>query len=70
MNDKDTEEMIQEKGLTAPRLSPADIDAVIVDEHYYVSPNTPLEICKLDLKKAESKAWILEVYLLEEKLSK
>jgi len=49
-NCKTTEEMIQEKGLNAPRVTPADIDAVIVGEDYYVFPGTTLTICKLDLK--------------------
>ena len=35
MNDHEVEQMIQEKGLTAPRITPADIEANIVSEHYF-----------------------------------
>lgn len=31
MNEKDTEKLIQAKGPTAPRITPADLDANIVD---------------------------------------
>ena len=31
------EQEIQEKGLNAPRLTPADIDAVIVGKHYFTA---------------------------------
>lgn len=41
---------IQAKGLTAPRLTPALIDAAIVGEQYYVFPGTALTICALKLK--------------------
>ena len=46
---KSTEEMIQEKNLTAPRLTPDLIDETIVSEDYYVFPNTTLTICRLEL---------------------
>jgi len=35
---------------TAPRLTPADIDAVIVAEAYHVFPGTSLTVCALTLK--------------------
>jgi hypothetical protein len=38
------------KGLNAPRLTPALIDATIVSEHYYVFPGTTLTICALKLR--------------------
>ena len=44
------EQEIQLKGLNAPRLSPADIDDVIVGEDYYVFPNTTFTVCLLTLK--------------------
>ncbi len=44
------EQEIQEKGLNAPRLTPASIDAVIVGEDYYVFPGTTLTVCCLKLK--------------------
>jgi len=46
-----TEELIQAKGLTAPRLTPAYIDAVIVAEDYNVFPDTTTTLCELPLKK-------------------
>ena len=41
---------IQAKGLNAPRLSPALIDAQIVAEDYYVFPGTTLTVCALTLR--------------------
>ena len=49
-NEKTTEQMIQDKGLNAPRLTPDLIDAAIVDEAYYVFPGTTTTICRLTLK--------------------
>ena len=37
MNDHDIEQEIQAKGLTAPRVTPADIDANINSEHYFTA---------------------------------
>lgn len=37
MNDQAIEQEIQAKGLTAPRIMPADIEANIVSEHYFVA---------------------------------
>ena len=109
------EQEIQDKGLNAPRLTPADIDAVIVDKYYFTAanaqwgadPNTnaligmhkqleTLTFCVLILKNgftvtgesacaspenfdaeigkeiayenARNKVWMLEGYLLKEKL--
>lgn len=36
-NERQIEEEIQEKGLNAPRLTPADIDLAIVGEHYFTA---------------------------------
>jgi len=44
------EQEIQDKGLNAPRLTPADIDEAIVDEDYYVFPGTSVTVCLLKLK--------------------
>lgn len=44
------ESEIQAKGLNAPRLSPEKIDAVIVDEDYYIFPGTTLTVCCLKLR--------------------
>ena len=37
MNDETIEQEIQDKGLTAPRVTPADIDANIASEHYFTA---------------------------------
>ena len=44
------EKEIQDKGLNAPRLTPALIDAQIVSEAYYVFPGTTLTVCALTLR--------------------
>lgn len=44
------ESEIQAKGLNAPRLNPAHIDAQIVAEDYHVFPGTTLTVCALTLK--------------------
>ena len=44
------ENEIQSKGLNAPRLTPALIDAQIVSEAFYVFPGTTLTVCALTLK--------------------
>ena len=49
-NDKTTEEMIQEKGLNAPRLTPKLIDDAIVGEYFHIVPNTTLTLCVLTLQ--------------------
>jgi hypothetical protein len=36
-NEQKIENDIQQKGLTAPRLTPAEIDAVIVGEYYFTA---------------------------------
>lgn len=44
------ENEIQSKGLTAPRLRPADIDAAILAEQFHVFPGTMLTVCCLTLR--------------------
>lgn len=41
---------IQAKGLNAPRLNPAHIDAQILAEQFYVFPGTVLTVCALTLQ--------------------
>lgn len=36
-NDQEIEQEIQDKGLTAPRVTPADIEANIASEHYFTA---------------------------------
>jgi hypothetical protein len=49
MNSEAIEKEIIEKGLTAPRVTPADIEALIVTEEYKVFAATTLTICCLTL---------------------
>lgn len=94
--DEAIENEIQAKGLTAPRITPADIEAAIVHEAYHVWPGTTLTSCVLTLRNgflvtgesacaspenfdeelgrkiawrnAAAKIWVLEGYLLRERL--
>lgn len=49
-NEQTVEAEIQAKGLNAPRLNPAHIDAQIVTEQFYVFPGTVLTVCALTLR--------------------
>ena len=49
MNEQQIEAQIQTKGLTAPRITPADIDAQIEREECHVFDNV-LTVCVLTLK--------------------
>lgn len=42
MNDQTIEQEIQAKGLTAPRVTPADIEANIASEHYFTAQDGKL----------------------------
>ena len=50
MNEQAIEQEIQDKGLTAPRLTPDAIDATIAGEDYHVFPGTTLTVCCLTLR--------------------
>jgi len=50
MNDQEIEKEIQSKGLTAPRVTPAHIESVIVSEQYHVFDGTTFTACLLSLK--------------------
>lgn len=50
MSEQETEQMILEKGLDAPRLTPADIDDVIDSETFTVLPSGKTMICELILR--------------------
>lgn len=41
---------IATKGLNAPRVTPASIDAQIVSEDYHVFPETTVTVCALHLR--------------------
>lgn len=49
MTDKGIEKEIQAKGLTAPRLTPTSIEALISYAEYYRVVNTTCTICSLVL---------------------
>lgn len=97
MNDQAIEKEIQEKGLTAPRVTPDLIESKIISEQYHVFPGTTFTSCLLHLENgftvhgesacaspenfdaelgrkiardnAKNKIWMLEGYLLRERLS-
>ena len=49
MNEAQVEKEIQEKGLTAPRITPSQIDETISSEDYHVFGGTALTVCCLTL---------------------
>lgn len=49
MNDQKIEQEIQAKGLTAPRVTPAQISDVIKDTQYYIFPCTMVTVCCITL---------------------
>lgn len=49
MTEMEIEREIQEKGLTAPRITPDMVDGAIEAEAYYVFPGTTLTVCCLTL---------------------
>lgn len=50
MNEDKLEKEIQEKGLTAPRLTPELIDATIADKTFHVFDGSQLTVCCLTLQ--------------------
>lgn len=54
MSEYEIEKEIQDKGLTAPRLTPADIDSVIVSESFTVLPSGKAMVCELILRNGFS----------------
>lgn len=49
-SEQEIEKEIQDKGKTAPRLTPEQIDGTIVDEQYHVFDGTTLTVCVLTLR--------------------
>lgn len=49
-SEHDVEQMIVDKGLTAPRLGPPDIDRAIVDETFTILPSGKVMVCELTLR--------------------
>lgn len=50
MNDQQIEQEIQAKGLTAPRVTPADLEAEVLADQFHVFPGTMLTVCCLTLR--------------------
>lgn len=50
MTDTDIQTQIEAKGLTAPRVTPAMMDAEIVAEDYHVFAGSCLTVCCLTMK--------------------
>ncbi len=97
MNDQDIESEIQDKNLTSPRVTPAQIEGCIIKEQYHIFEGSTFTSCLLTLtngftvhgesacvspenfdieigKKiardnAKNKIWLLEGYLLRDKLN-
>tara|TARA_R110002124_G_scaffold133116_16_gene295762 strand:- start:490 stop:795 length:306 start_codon:yes stop_codon:yes gene_type:complete len=96
MSEQAIENEIQEKGLNAPRLTPAHIDSIVSEKVFHVFGDTCLTVCCLTLKNgftvtgesacaspenfnsqlgekiafenARNKIWMLEGYLLKQRL--
>lgn len=96
MTEDQVEQEVINRGLTAPRVTPEQIDSLIVDEHYYIFPDTTVTVCLLELRNgfnvvgtsacasienfdeelgralarenARDKIWMLEGYLLKQRL--
>lgn len=49
-DDESVEQEIQRKGLTAPRITPADIEAAITGVEYHVFGGTQLTVCCMHLQ--------------------
>ena len=50
MNEEQIEKEVKEKGLTAPRITPERIDAIIIGEDYHVFPGTTVTVAILKLE--------------------
>ena len=50
MNEQEIEQEIQDKGLTAPRLTPDHIDDVILAKYFHVFKDSQLTVCCLTLR--------------------
>lgn len=72
---------LQEKGKTAPRITPDDLDAEIAEVQYHVFPGSCLTICaspdnfdaaigeKISFENARAKLWPLLGFRLRDRLS-
>jgi hypothetical protein len=48
--EREIERDVRAKGLTAPRILPAELDYLITGEQYHVFPGTTLTVCALTLR--------------------
>ena len=97
MNEVEIEQEIQDKNLTAERITPNQISGLCMRDQYYVFPDTQTTVCcitlfngftvtgesacaspenfdeelgrKIAFDNAKNKIWLLEGYLLKQKLS-
>lgn len=53
MNDNQIEKEIQDKGLTAPRVTPAGLEANISSEHYFTAGDGFAGVAALTVKEGE-----------------
>lgn len=49
-SESEIEKLLQEKGLTAPRMTPEGIDAVIVQSTYTMLPSRKVMVCEITLR--------------------
>lgn len=61
MNDKQIEQEIQAKGLTAPRVTTAELEANIVSEHYFTAGEAIGEVRSSDYHDAILKCQALDL---------
>lgn len=54
LEEKALEAEIQRKGLTAPRLTPDEIDALIISEQFHIFEGTTMTVCCLTLRNGFS----------------
>jgi len=54
VKEHDAEQVIADRGLTAPRITPDHLDSVITGEQYHVFPGTTLTVCCLTLANGYS----------------
>ena len=50
INETELEQEIVSKGLTAPRISPSDIDACIVSKTFTTLPSNKVMVCEITLR--------------------
>lgn len=64
MNDQTIEQEIQAKGLTSPRVTPADIEANIWQEHYFTAGNAVAKTLGIDESAFPSALGLLTICVI------